>query len=76
MEQAVQAYKSALVSKDFEELERLREKAKNNERAALGRARRENSMEIAIAMKADGVPFDTIQKYTGLKIDVISKLQK
>jgi predicted transposase/invertase (TIGR01784 family) len=74
MEQAVQGYKSALVSKDFEELERLREKAKNNERAALGRARREKSMEIAKTLKTEGVSIDIIQKSTGLDIDVIQKI--
>jgi predicted transposase/invertase (TIGR01784 family) len=74
MEQAVQGYKNVLVSKDFEELERLRERARNNERAALGRARRENSMEIAKKLKAEGVSIDIIQKSTKLDIDVIQKI--
>jgi hypothetical protein len=74
MVQAVQAYKNVLLTEDFKEAERLRERARHNEAAALGSARRKERAEIARKMKADGVPFDTIQKYTGIEIDVISTL--
>ena len=46
MEQAVQGYKSVVVSKEFIELESMRDRARNNEKAALSRARRKGVEEV------------------------------
>jgi len=64
MEQAVQGYKSVVVSEEFKVLESMRERARNNEIAALSRARRkaiaETQREIVQNMHDAGLGVDEI----------------
>jgi len=64
MEQAVQGYKSVVVSEEFKVLESMRERARNNEIAALSRARRkaiaENTKEFVQNMHDAGLSVDEI----------------
>jgi|GEM_PF-5692083 len=65
-----------------EERERLLDRARRNEAAALANARREareeaehrNSLEIAKKMKTHGADVDTIATCTALTIDEVQKL--
>ncbi len=70
MEQAINAYYTITASPEFQEIERLRAKARHDEAQALHHAKQEGiserNVEIARAMIADGEPIDKIVRYTGL----------
>jgi predicted transposase/invertase (TIGR01784 family) len=78
MEQVIEAYRHVSASDELRELERMRERARYNEAAALGNARREarqkTLIEIAKKMKADGAEVDYIVNMTGLTVDDILRL--
>ncbi len=66
MEQAINAYYTITASPEFQEIERLRVKARHDEAQVLHHPKRERDIEIAKAMMADDEPIDKIAKYTGL----------
>ena len=73
MEQAIQAYHQITADSEFRERERLREKARHNEAAALRHARNEGKAEgraegmvqVAQKMKEMGFSNEQIQAVTG-----------
>ncbi|MDR2692817.1 MAG: hypothetical protein LBB74_01200 [Chitinispirillales bacterium] len=82
MKEAIGAYRRVSATDEFLAVERLRERTRFNEVSALAHERRKGQKEgisvgltqTARAMKTDGVPAETIQKYTGLDIDEILRL--
>jgi len=78
MQQAVEAYHHVSASAQFRELERLRDRTRHNEASALAYARqeerRELSIEIAEAMKNEGMDVDTISRLTKLTVEDILRL--
>ena len=57
-----------------EELERMRVRRQQDEASALGNARRQNSIEIAKTMRAEGMDVDTVARITKLTVDDILRL--
>ncbi len=74
MEQAINAYRTITASSEFQELERLREKARHDEAQALYNAKMERNIEIAQIMLADGESIDKIMRYTHLSKEKIEEL--
>jgi predicted transposase/invertase (TIGR01784 family) len=86
MAQAVKAYRSISATEEFRMIERMRQDMRNNETAALNRARYEGEqqgmrqgmqqgkIEIARNMLARNIDAATIAEYTGLYIDDILRL--
>jgi predicted transposase/invertase (TIGR01784 family) len=62
MSEAVAAYQSVAHSNEFREVERLRERARHNEAAALGHAARVREAEISKKMQEYGLAPDLIEK--------------
>jgi predicted transposase/invertase (TIGR01784 family) len=62
MSEAVAAYQSVAHSSEFMEIERLRERTRHNEAAALGHATRVREAEIAKNLRALGASDDFIEK--------------
>jgi hypothetical protein len=66
MRDAVAAYKNVAVSNEFKEIERLRERTRHNEAAALGHAARvaakERETEISKRMQEFGISPDLMEK--------------
>jgi len=75
MEQAIQAYKHITITPEFEEIQRLREKARYAENVALHNARKEGAFEIASRMIKRGRPIEEIMEDTGLTRSEIEKLK-
>ncbi len=73
-----QSYYTITVSPEFQEIERLRAKARHDEAQALHHAEQKviskRNIEFAKAMIADGEPIDKIARYTGLTQKVIEAL--
>jgi predicted transposase/invertase (TIGR01784 family) len=67
-EQAMSDYTSTI---NFARREGIRE----GERKGILKGKRETSVTIAKEMKANNLPFDTIQKCTGLSMEEIERLQ-
>ena len=92
MEQAINAYYTITASPEFQEIERLREKARNDEAQALYHAEQqgiqkgiqqgiqkgasERNVEIARAMLTEGLRLDTIANCTGLTRQEIEELSR
>ena len=80
MEQAINAYYTITASSEFREIERLREKARNDEAQALYHAEQKGAskrnIEIAKTMIADGESVEKIKRYTGLTTTEVENLRK
>lgn len=78
MEQAINVYYTITASERFQEIERLRSKARHDEAQALHHAEQKaiskRNIEFAQAMIADGEPIDKIVRYTGLAREEIEAL--
>jgi len=74
MEQAVVGYKNVVASETFRNAERIRERAKLDELAALHHARNEEREQIAKKMIEKGMDVCTIVELTGLTTDEINRL--
>ena len=90
MEQAIQAYHQITADSEFRERQRLYEKARHDEAAALRHARDEGkvegraegeaegmvakALEIARKMKKAGRPLNEIMEFTGLPAESIEKM--
>jgi predicted transposase/invertase (TIGR01784 family) len=79
MEQAVSAYRQITGSQEYQELERMRDKARHDEAQALGNARRkaqrQEKIETAKRLLALGIPVDLISAGTGLSCEEIESLK-
>ena len=83
MEQAITAYERISVSPEFQELERLRARARHDEASALRHAREEGKEEGATAKAysvarnalSQGLSFEVIQSITGLNLETIKSLE-
>ena len=74
MEQAINAYERITVSPEFQELERLRSRARHNEAAALRHAEQKKAESIACNALARGLSPEIIQDITGLDMETIKSL--
>ena len=74
MAQVIEAYRHIVASEEFKENERIRVRRQQDEASALGNARRQNSIEIAKTMRAEGMDVDTVARITGLTVDDILRL--
>ena len=74
MNQAIGAYHSITASPEFQEIERLREKARHDEAQALRNAELAKAISIAKTMLENEEPVDKIIKYTGLTLKEIENL--
>lgn len=79
MNEAISAYNTVVVSPEFKELERLRERAGHDEAAALRNASRkaekENSIKIAKNLLKMNMAVEQVSKATGLTNAEIEKLR-
>ena len=71
LSEAVAAYHNVAASPEFQELERMRDKASHDEASAL----HNNSRKIAKNLLAVGIPIDTIAAATGLTREEVEKLR-
>ena len=76
MEQAINAYYTITASSEFREIERLREKARNDEAQALHHAKLEGKLEIARKLLKRNRPVDEIVEDTGLTREEVENLRK
>jgi predicted transposase/invertase (TIGR01784 family) len=78
MSVAIDAYRRVTASPEFQEIERLREKASHDEAQALynaaRKARAEGKADVAKELKLDGMPTEKIARLTGLSVDVVNNL--
>ena len=75
MTQAVSAYRQITGSQEYQELERMRDKARHDEAQALGNARRQALRETAKRLLALGNPVDKISAVTELSCEEIESLK-
>ena len=79
MAQAVSAYRQITGSQEYQELERMRDKARHDEAQALGNARRQERdatlKETAKRLLTLGIPADTISIATELSCEEIENLK-
>ena len=79
LSEAVTAYHNVAASPEFQELERMRDKARHDEASALRNARRKaekkKAIKMAKLMLADGEPIAKIIRYTGLSQKEVENLQ-
>jgi type VI protein secretion system component VasF len=71
IEEAIRAYHQIIADPEFRKMERLREKARQDEEAALRHARDEERLRIARKMKEMGYSDDQIQTITSLPAESI-----
>ena len=71
---AINAYGSITASAEFQEIERMREKAAHDEAQALRNAEQRKALSIARNMVTDNEPVEKIMKYTGLTKEEIEDL--
>jgi predicted transposase/invertase (TIGR01784 family) len=76
MREAINAYHHITVTPEFQEVERLRSKARHDEASALYGAKREKAFDIARIMIAEKEPIEKITKYTGLSREDIESLSQ
>ena len=76
MKQAIDAYHQITVTPEFREAERLYEKARHNEAAALRNERNEKAKEIAKNLINYGDSTEKITIVTGLSSNEIESLRK
>ena len=75
LREAVAAYHSVTASPEFQELERMRDKARHDEASALRNAQKKKAILIARNMLAEGEPVDKVMRYTGLTRTEVEKLR-
>ena len=75
MDQAIGAYRSITASPEFQEMERLREKALYDEAQALRNAELTKAMSIAKNLIKKQMPLDEISDVTGLTLEEVKKLR-
>lgn len=78
MEQVIDAYHHVSASDELRELERMRDRARNDEAAAMARSRKEGerngALKIARNLRAKGMGVDEVAEATGLTVDDILRL--
>ncbi|MCL2054287.1 MAG: Rpn family recombination-promoting nuclease/putative transposase [Oscillospiraceae bacterium] len=74
MQEAIQAYKTVTVTPEFKEVARLRKLARHNEASALRNAKKNNSIEIAKNLLADGDSIEKVVRMTGLTRKEVEEL--
>jgi len=82
MEQAITAYERITVTPEFQELERLRARARHDETSALNYAERKGRDEgaaakaysVARSALSQGLSLEVIQSITGLDLETIKSL--
>ncbi|MDR2945424.1 MAG: Rpn family recombination-promoting nuclease/putative transposase [Candidatus Adiutrix sp.] len=75
MNQTIEAYRNVAVSPEFQEMERVRSKARHDEAQALGHARREGLLSVARNALEMAMPIENIVKLTGLSQEEIEGLR-
>jgi predicted transposase/invertase (TIGR01784 family) len=78
MNQAINAYREIVVSPEFHEIERLRDKARHDEAQALWNAerkgKRESMLEVAKSLLSLGASRDPVIQVTGLSRAEVERL--